>query len=144
MSYDVALGHHLQRSLCRDLELPMSQLQPDADGDIAVVVDGVTSFVRVLTGGFARVWSVSAVDLKATVKVLREINGWNRTLTGARALLTDGGRVIIAGEILAESIEPGELGALVRVVTSCAGELGPLLNLVHGTPAPAHSREVDR
>ncbi len=134
LTYETALLHHVQRSLHRDLEIPMGALAPDQDGDIAVSVEDVLCFVRLWRGRWARVWVVAAEGLKPTVKVLREVNGWNRELIGARALLTDGGALIVSGELRAESLEAGELGDLVRQVATCAGGLGPLVRLVHGTP----------
>lgn len=138
-----ALMNHVRRSLQRDLELTSSALPIDEDGDICFESGGVDCFAT-LVGDFARVWAVAARGVKPTVKLLRELNAWNCSTIGARSFVTDGGAVIVCGEVLAASIEPGELGGLVRTIAERAGELGPLLQITYAPPVVASQREVDR
>lgn len=142
MTYATALWHHVQRSAMADLDLTWAEVQPDEDGDI-VTVDVC---IRLLVDeGWVRVWRVAASGLRPTVKLLREVNDHNVSLRGARVLLTDGGTLIVAGELRAESLEPGELGTLVRIVAECAEQVGPPVQIVYGSPSthPA-SEEADR
>jgi hypothetical protein len=148
VNYAVTLTHHLQRMLHRDFEIPMEGLQLDDDEDLCFVVEGWTCWASLLIeeGGatWARLWTVAARDLKRSARLLREVNEINTALRGCRVLLTDSGRLIVAAEVLAESIEPGELALVVGGITSCASSVGELVQLFHGTPASVQSSEVDQ
>ena len=147
MNYTVALMHHLQRMLHRDLEIAMDALTPDDDGDLCLLVEGWTCWATLLveeSTTWARFWTVAARDLKRSAKLLREVNEINTGLRGCRVLLTDGGQLIVAAEVLAESLEPGEVELVVGRITSCATSVGELVQLFHGTPAPHQTSEVDQ
>ena len=129
------LMHHLCRSLHRDLEVPMSALAlaVDDDGDLCIPYHGRTLWATLLVEDsvtWARVWTVAATGLKRTAKLLREINEINVAIRACRALLTDGGQLIVAAEIICASLEPGELtqvgsGRVVRGAGRRAGAAGP-------------------
>ena len=142
MTYATALLHHVQRSAMADLDLTWAEVQPDEDDDI-VTLDACIRLLEM--EGWVRVWRVAASGLRPSVKLLREVNDHNVSLRGARVLLTDNGLLIVAGEIRAESLEPGELGTLVRIVADCAEQVGPPVQIVYGSPASFPSpEEVDR
>jgi len=131
------LMHHLCRSLHRDLVVPMSALAVDDDGDLCIPYQGRTLWATLLVEDsvtWARVWTVAATGLKPTAKLLREINEINVAIRACRALLTDGGQLIVAAEIICESLEPGELTQIAGRVVSYAEQVGELVQLVHGTP----------
>lgn len=53
--------------------------------------------------------------------------------------------LIVAGEIRAESLEPGELGDLVRIVAGCSAQVGELVQLIYGRSCPEpQAAEVER
>jgi hypothetical protein len=72
---------------------------------------------------------------------MREVNELNLSLVGARALLA-GGRLILAAEVLTESLEPGELRRLVDVLSEHAERSGPMIQLVYGTQPPSSEHEA--
>ncbi len=147
MNYTVTLTHHLQRMLHFDVAIPMDALELDADDDICVPINGWTCWATLLveeSTTWARLWTIAARDLKRSAKLLREVNEINTGLRGCRVLLTDNGQLIVAAEVLAESIEPGELWEILTRITVCASSVGELVQLFHGTPAPAQQSEVDQ
>lgn len=95
--------------------------------------DGVT---------WARVGTVAATGLKPMAKLLREINEINVVIRACRALLTDGGQLIVAAEIICESLEPGELTQIAGRVVSYAEQVGELVQLVHASPTSSRVIEA--
>ncbi len=80
---------------------------------------------------------------RSTVVLLREVNAWNRTLRAGRVVLGDDGVLQVQAQVRAQSLEPGELGTLVDEVARCAGALGPVVHVVHGSrggPGPVSDR----
>lgn len=146
------LMHHLCRSVHRDLEVPMSALAVDDDGDLCIPHRGRTLWAALLVEDsmtWARVWTVAATGLKRTAKLLREINEINVAIRACRALLTDGGQLIVAAEIICESLEPGELTQIAGRVVAYAEQVGEPVQLVHGAPtssqvSQAQARAVAR
>lgn len=131
------LLHHLCRSLHRDLVVPMSALVVDDDGDMGIPYRGRTLWATLLVEDsvtWARVWTVAAIGLKRTAKLLREINEINVAVRGCRVLLTDGGQLIVAAEVICESLEPGELTQIAGRVVAYAEQVGELVQLVHAAP----------
>ena len=139
MAYMSAVWHHVQRSAMADLELDWDDVQPDEDGDI-VTVDACIRLIE--CRGWVRVSRVAANGLRRSAKLLREVNDHNVSLCGARVLLTEGGLLIVAGEIRAESLEPGELGALVRIVADTAEQVGELVQIMYGSWASDSASSV--
>lgn len=139
MSYDVALRHHVQRSVMRDFSLLLADAGFDDDGDIAVVgEEGRPVFVRLVDdehAAWARVWAFGAAGLKVGSKLLREVNEHNASAVAVRLLVTPHGQLIATAEVLAESIEPGELGRLAHLVSRAAVQVGGLVQIVYGQPA---------
>lgn len=115
----------------------------DDDGDLCIPYRGRTLWATLLvedSATWARVWTVAATGLKRTAKLLREINEINVAIRACRALL-DGGQLIVAAEIICESLEPGELTQIAGRVVSYAEQVGEPVQLVHGAPT---SREVSQ
>ena len=140
MTYTSPLWHHVQRSAMADLDMDWDEVQPDGDGDI--IAPGAC--IRLLEDeGWVRVWMVGATGLRRSAKLLREVNDLKVSIRVARVMLTEGSQLIVAGEVRAESLEPGELGELVRIVAQCAARIGELVQIVHGTPSvEPHGLEV--
>lgn len=55
-------------------------------------------------------------------------------LEAVRFLLTPAGQLVATAEVLAESVEPGELKRLVAEVTGAAERLGALVEAVYAAP----------
>lgn len=108
-------------------------MQPDSDGDYGVCHDGMLCWVRILgdTEPLVRVWAYAAVDVKRSAKLLTELNEINSTLRLIRCFWSDG-LVVVAGEMVLESVEPGDLGGLVAHVGSTARHTGELIAAVYG------------
>ena len=131
-----ALHHHIQRSLQRDLGMPLGEA--DDDGDYGSVVDGHIVWVRPLldeTPPLVRAWTPAAHGVKTSAALLREINDVNMGLNQVRCFLVGKG-VMLCAEVELESLEQGELGRLVTLVGQTADRVGELITTVFGGERP--------
>lgn len=131
-----ALHHHVQRSLQRDLGMPL--VEADEDGDYGSLVDGHIVWVRPLleeTPALVRVWTPAAHGVKRSAALLKEINEINMGLNRVRCFLL-GKAVMVCAEIELESVEAGELGRLVTLVGQTAEHVGELITTVFGGARP--------
>ncbi|MDP9183896.1 MAG: YbjN domain-containing protein [Actinomycetota bacterium] len=136
-----ALEHHVKRMLMHDMELTYVDVQEDQDGDFGVSTDdGVRVYARLIYDAaqvWVRLWTEAAHGLRPTVKLLREVNEINRHHVGCRVLLTEDGTLVVAAEVRAESVEHGELGTLVGILSDTVVEIGELIQIVYGVAAPS-------
>jgi hypothetical protein len=127
--------------LMHDLELSYADVEADEDGDYPLHTDsGVLVYARLIHAEdqvWVRLWAEAARGLRRTAKLLREVNEINQRHVGSRVLLADNGVLIVAAEVRADSVEPGELGTLIGILTETATEIGALVQIVYGEPAPA-------
>ena len=135
MTWAEALRSHVEARLRDDLGLVVGgPLAPDDDGDYWVERDGVRCWVRLPDGEeptLVRVWAPVARDLRPTRAVLAEVNDLNAGLRLVR-VYHRGRSVWAVAELVAESIEPGELGRVVEAVLHTVRHAGQLLATVHG------------
>ena len=137
MSWDLALRHHVERSLRRDMGIP-GRLEPDEDDDYTVFSEGAVVWVRPMleqTPALARVWSLAASDVKKSAALLRELNDLNGGLEQVRCVLR-GRSIAITAEVEIESISPGQMGRLVHHVGGTTRHVGELITTVHGGAFP--------
>ena len=148
MSYDQALTHHMQRMLMADCGLSWADVQLDEDSEVCFrdEHDRIIT-VHVLERGpmvWLHVWVLAAMGLKPSATLLREVNELNLSLLGARAELTPWGYLVLSAEVALESLEPGELGRLVELLTENAERSGPMIQLMYGAGgASKEAREAD-
>jgi hypothetical protein len=135
------LEHHLQRMLMHDLELSYADVEADDDGNYPLHTDsGVLIYARLIHAEdqvWVRLWAEAARGLRRTAKLLREVNEINQRHVGSRVLLTDHGSLVVAAEVRADSVEYGELGTLIGILTDTVTEIGGLVQIVYGEPLPA-------
>ena len=137
MSYEVALRHHIERRLRLDLE--GDYMGPDEDGDYAHIHDGgpivwVRPDFSAEPAGL-RLSAVAALDVKRSAAMLGELNAWNDVLRYVRVTWS-GGAVRVWGDLIIESIEPGELGRLVTLVGDHATRVGEVMSVMYGATVP--------
>jgi hypothetical protein len=108
-------------------------VHPDADGDYLLSADGVPVFAQVLWSDppQLRLFAVVLDSVEATPDLLGEINQLNTSIGMARVLWADG-QVVVAGELVATTLDPEELAALFARVRGIAADLGPALSAVFG------------
>lgn len=108
-------------------------MEPDDDGDYGVVHDGMLCWVRILghTDPLVRAWAPAVYDVKRSAKLLAELNDINAGLRLLRCFWSHG-TVIVAGEMVLESVEEGDLGGLVMHVATTARHTGELIAAVFG------------
>ena len=131
-----ALHHHIQRSLQRDLGMPL--VEPDDDGDYGSLVDGHIVWVRPLFDAsppLVRAWTPAAHGVKKSAALLKEINEVNMGLNQVRCFMVDS-NVMISAELELESVEQGEMGRIVTLVGQTAERVGELITTVYGGEQP--------
>ena len=136
MTWAAALRHHVEARLRDDLGLDAVDLEPDDDGDYWVCDDHVRCWVRLLPASdeepaLVRVWAPLAHGLKPSRAVLQEVNDLNAASRLVRHHHR-GRTVWAATELVAQSVEPGELGRAVTAVLHAVRHAGRLLAAVHG------------
>jgi hypothetical protein len=115
---------YLEKLLCEWLGVPVIatddagryRLRVGTSGFLVEVVD----FEPVLV----RIWSPVAVGLTKSVELLDTINSLNSNGLGLRAFFLDGS-VILATELVAETLDPRELGFACHLLAGAAERLGP-------------------
>lgn len=134
MSYRDALRHHLERRMQVDLELP-EPVEPDEDGDyLYVSPEGPLVWVRPsmsLVPVPVRVTAVAAAEVKKSAALLTELNAWNCAVPLVRFVWSHRTIQVWADAVI-ESIEPGELGHLIRHVAFHAHRIGDVAAAVYG------------
>jgi hypothetical protein len=138
MSWDDALRHHVERRLQVELEIPAPE--PDEDGDYGWVEDNGGPVVWIRPGiGMepmpVRVWSLAARGVKKTAALLTELNSWNIVLPGVRVVWEDG-CVRVWGDRVIQSLEPGELGFMVRHTAQSTRRISEVICTVYGGTCP--------
>lgn len=114
--------------------------------------------IRTGTGGYyvslddsgaplVRVWTSLAMDVRKSAKLLDTLNQLNVGATGARAFWVDG-QVVVATEMVAETLHPQDLYLACGTVGEAAERFGPQLAAQFGgrtlftPPAPAPEEET--
>lgn len=104
----------------------------------AVVPDDTGAYpVRTGTGGYfisldesgaplVRVWTPVALGVRKSAKLLETLNQLNVSATGARAFWVDG-QVVVATEMVAETLHPQDLHLACGAVGQAAERFGPKL-----------------
>ena len=141
---------YLEKLLCDWLGVPVIatddagryRLRVGTSGFIVEVVDFEPTLVRV--------WSPVSMGLTKSVELLDTINSLNSNGLGLRAFFLDGS-VILATELVAETLDPRELDFACHLLADAAERLGPDLVEHYGgqtlfsgeTPAPTAAAEPD-
>ncbi len=105
----------------------------NADGDYELSSYGVPVYARVVSDEPPRVRIFAEVisDIEATPELLHELNALNLGYGFVKVLWIEG-KLIVEGDLVAESIDPPEVTALFERVRHVAEELGPSLAAVYG------------
>lgn len=143
MSYCLALRHHVERSLERDLDVPT--FGPDDDDDYGAVVADLMVWVRPLIHHdppLVRVWTPAVHDVKKSARLLTELNDLNVGMSQTRCLLS-GTSVMVVAEVEIESLTDGLLGRLVTQVGETAAHVGALIATVFGGECPRLSADSE-
>jgi hypothetical protein len=117
---------YLEKLLCDWLGVPVIatddagryRLRVGTSGFIVEVVDFEPTLVRV--------WSPVSMGLTKSVELLDTINSLNSNGLGLRAFFLDGS-VILATELVAETLDPRELDFACHLLAGAAERLGPEL-----------------
>jgi hypothetical protein len=136
VTYTLALRHHVEKSLRRDMKV--QAVEADDDDDYGVACSGSIVWVRPMLDHeppLLRVWTRAASGMKKSAALLREINDLNGGLEQVRCVL-QGNNIAITAEVEIESIQPGLLGRLVHLVGGNATHIGELVTALHGGERP--------
>ena len=102
--------------------------------------------IRTASGGYyvslddsgapmVRVWTSLALDVRKSAKLLDTLNQLNVGATGARAFWVDG-QVVVATEMVAETLHPQDLYLACGTVGEAAERFGPQLAAQFGGRTP--------
>ena len=116
----------------------------DESGDYELSEYGAPVYARVLQGDPTRLCIFATVveGIEQTPELLAEINDLNKGY-GFVKLLWQDGEVLVAGDLVAETIDVAEVQALYERVRFVASEISPTIAAVHGGVA-AEPIEVAR
>jgi hypothetical protein len=89
-----------------------------------------------------RIWAVAARDVKKTAAVLTELNSWNEVLPACKVSWSHG-VVRVWGDLIISSVEPGELGFVIRHVAQATKRLAEVLTTVYGGTCIWQQRETE-
>jgi hypothetical protein len=122
---------YLERLLGQWLEEPVPA--PDEDGRYHVRVNTSGFLVEIVDfePTLVRMWSPIAIGVPKSVALLEMLNGLNAAGIGLRIFLTDD-QVILATELVAETLDARELHFACHLLAGAAERLGPELTTLYG------------
>jgi hypothetical protein len=132
---------YLEKLLSESLGVPT--VASDDEGRYRVRV-GTSGFVVELLDSepvVVRMWSPLATGMTKSVELLEMLNSLNATGLGLRAFFVDG-MVVLATEILAETLDARELDFAGHLLVGAAERLGPELVEQHGGELPFSDQEA--
>lgn len=100
-------------------------LKPDEDGDYPFRFRSAGYYVRLIneSAPTLQLFSIVVRDIKRTAKLLAALNDINSRASFARVYWTDS-RVVVATELVAETLDAQELGNACNVVGQLADAIG--------------------
>lgn len=103
-------------------------VSPDETGAYPIRTGSGGYYVSLDDSGapMVRVWTPLALDVRKSAKLLDTINQLNVGATGARAFWVDG-QVVVATEMVAETLHPQDLHVACGTVGDAAERFGPQL-----------------
>jgi len=122
---------YLEKLISQWLEVPV--LATDEEGRYHVRVE-TSGFVVELVDfepTLVRVWSPVVLGVEKSLELLETLNGLNGNGLGLRAFHLDE-KVILATELVAETLDPRELDFACHLLAGAAERLGPELVALYG------------
>lgn len=126
----------------------MDALVPDADGDFQLTTYGVPVYARILELDPVQLRLlavvVDAVPVESTAlrsELLDEINQVNLSLGFAKVVLVES-QVLVVGDLVAETVDPEEIGTLFENVRDVANGLGPAFGARFGGTAQTPDEDL--
>jgi hypothetical protein len=131
---DTRKGHTVRSEVIRPyLEKLLSEMlgqgvSPDETGAYPIRTGTGGYFVSLDDTGapMVRIWTPLALDVRKSAKLLETLNHLNVGATGARAFWVDG-QVVVATEMVAETLHPQDLQLACGTVGEAAERFGPQL-----------------
>ena len=114
-------------------------IEPDQDGDYPLRGDG-SFYARLIeprgnAPAVVQIFAVAVRDVAATPELLTAINDLNANVVYARVFHV-GEQVLVETDLVADTIEPQEVGVSCNVVGSIAAAWGPRLSSQFGGTSP--------
>lgn len=117
---------YLEKLLKEGFELP--ELSPDSDGDYPFRYRSAGYYVRLINeqSPTVQVFSVVLREVKRTAKLFTAVNDVNSMIAYARVYVVQN-QVVVATELVAETLDAEELGNACNIVGRIADKVGPEL-----------------
>jgi hypothetical protein len=118
-------------------------IHTDPDGDYPLSAEGIPIYARIMAGSPIRVavFAQVLIDIELDEDLLVELNQLNAS-TGMVKVLWVNDTVMVAGELVAATLDPEELAAVYERVNQFADGLGPALAARFGGRALQPSQEL--
>lgn len=122
---------YLEKLLSEGFGIP--DLAPDPDGDYPFRFRSAGYYVRLINekSPTVQVFSIALREVKRSPKLFTAVNDINAHIAFARVYVVDR-QVVVATELVAETIDAEELGNACNIVGRVADEFGPLLQKEFG------------
>lgn len=116
----------------------------DADGDYPFRCGVAACFVRVERGrpGTVSVFAQAVLNVRRTSRLLVELNDINGRTRLVRVHWVDG-CVVVEYNLQAKGVSRSTLVGALRMVSSAANDLGPMIAAVHGGETPFEAEEAE-
>jgi len=117
---------YVEKLLAEGFGIP--DLAPDPDGDYPFRYRSAGYYVRLINehSPTVQVFSIALRDVKRSSKLFTAVNDINANIAYARVYVVDR-QVVIATELVAETIDAEELGNACNIVGRIADQVGPQL-----------------
>lgn len=122
---------YLEKLLKEGFELP--ELSPDPDGDYPFRFRSAGYYVRLINeqSPTVQVFSIAPREVKRSAKLFTAVNDINAQIAFARLYVVTN-QVVVATELVAETLDAEELGNACNIVGRIADKVGPDLQAQFG------------
>ena len=122
---------YIERLIGQWLEEPVPASDEDGRYHVRVNTSGFIVEIVDFEPTLVRMWSPVVVGIPMSIGLLEMLNGLNANGLGLRIFLTDN-QVILATELVAETLDARELHFACHLLASAAERLGPELVALYG------------
>ncbi|HYH51403.1 MAG TPA: YbjN domain-containing protein [Acidimicrobiia bacterium] len=122
---------HVERLIGEWMEEPLAGADDDGRYLVRVNTSGFIVEIVDFEPALVRLWSPVVVRVEKSIGLLEMLNGLNANGLGLRIYHTDD-QVILATELVAETLDAGDVHFACHLLASAAERLGPELSALYG------------
>ncbi|HVW35474.1 MAG TPA: hypothetical protein VHL53_23280 [Acidimicrobiia bacterium] len=122
---------YLEKIIGQWLEVPVMETDDEGRYHVRVGTSGFIVEIVEFEPTLVRMWSPVVLDIEPSLELLETLNGLNGSGLGLRIFHTDE-KVILATELVAETLAARELHFACHLIAGAAERLGPELVALYG------------